>query len=155
MKPTASIIEVEKESAPHLPSITIKINMPIYIWNFMDSLGHILEEDSPYEKLLNGVVLTSQLSPNSAGMLSDNINQELKRLVSFYGRYDRIPVDTMVSLIPQGWMRTKTKKFSRQDLFLIYNSNKNSIFEEWDCLLKEIETLPFFNELLGGYSEYK
>jgi len=155
LKPSAHIINYDERIAPNLPSVTIKIDMPIYIWNFIDEYGYTIEEDSPYEKLLTGVVLTSQLSPNSAGMISHNINQELKSLVSFYGKYEKIPIETMMSLIPFGWMRTKIKKFSRQDLFLIYNSNKNSIFEEWDCLLKEIEALPFFNELPGGHNEYR
>jgi len=150
MKPTAKIIKVDSSLKLNELSITMEINVPIYVWSDIDRYGFTIKEDDPYDTLLGGVLMPSMLSPTSAGSLSYALNQVIKDLVSFYGRYTDIPKATLISVLPAGWMRTKTKVFSVYDIYLVYNHNKNSIFEEWDCVLKLIESDPYLKSIIDG-----
>jgi len=148
MSVSFEIIEVIGGVKPNLPSITIEFTLPLYIWNELGN-GYVLASESILDKIIDRKVIPEDFSGNSAALLYTQFNAIIKSLVQFYHTVELIPIDTLLSAVPLGYLQTRTMMYSIFDLYLIIGKLRNSIFPEAILLAEDLTKTDVIKDLLS------
>ncbi len=129
--------------------ITIEAKLPLYLWSELN-LGTTLYEEDIYKNLLKNKLYPHDFSSHSASLIHNQCNDTIKSLVKFYGSKRSIPQETLMSIIPTGYMQTRIIKYSLQQVYNIYIAAKKSIFTDAKDIVKFIENTGILNPIVKG-----
>lgn len=131
------------------------INMPRYIWSELDTytvgVSPTSSESTMYTLLkesrkINRTMFSSSTPKHCVG----DFRASIEKLESFYGNMSDIPIEAIKACLPEGWMQRRIKAFSYQALKGIYTYRKNHRLPEWQLICRQIEHLPYFEDLIIG-----
>jgi len=133
--------------------VWIDINAPRYLWSELDTytvgVSPISSESTMYTLLKECGNINDDMFHHTTPQVDiDHFKMRIEQLEALHGRRKDIPVETLKSILLDGWMQKREKVFSYQGLGQLYKYRRNHRLTAWDPICDEIEKLPYFLELI-------
>ena len=138
-------------------TVFIDITAPLYWWKEFDTykVGTVANSCSTMHEIHNKELTFDDFSceklfPASMGVLNLNIKAFNKNRQMFLDTKDKEFWWQMIQLLPSSYNQKRTVMLNYQVLKNMYHARKSHKLDEWREFCKEIEDLPYFEELIKG-----
>jgi len=133
-----------------------RINMPRSTWAELDTysvgVGMISSESTMYTLIKECKDITDDMFVDYMPKIAiDQFRINIAALTAQFGTRQKIPIEYVKAILPEGWMQKRNRSFSYQVLANMYNYRKDHRMPEWrNVICPAIEQLPYFKELILG-----